>query len=247
MSNLTNNTTELQEILEILQDKVTGVTLPELTNEATSADLAIGKQLIDSQGNIVTGTNPYEQTATNEAVVEQSDVIDEIEEVVDSLPEAVTLQKKIITPANSIQIVTPDSSYDGLSEVVVNAIPSEYIVPSGMLNITENGTKDVTNYQSVTVNVASGGSTIESVICTVSNSGPAMGSTSMGGEIHFLDENGVYCITNQFGPVAIMKDSILFAKSSDGLSTSGGIEVIGGENNSAGKCFHVTGDFTIEI
>lgn len=56
MSNLTNNTTELQAVLEILQDKVTGVTLPELSNEGTAADLLEGKEFIDSFGNKIVGT-----------------------------------------------------------------------------------------------------------------------------------------------------------------------------------------------
>lgn len=55
MANLTNNTNELQEILTLLEGKATGVILPELANEGTAADLLSGKQLIDSEGNIVTG------------------------------------------------------------------------------------------------------------------------------------------------------------------------------------------------
>ena len=88
MSILTNNTTELQEVLELLADKMTGATLPELTNEATAADLAIGKQLINSQGQIIVGTNPYAQEETEAVVEEQADLIGEIEEAVESLPDA---------------------------------------------------------------------------------------------------------------------------------------------------------------
>ena len=46
------------------------------------------------------------------------------------------LQDKIITPSTSSQIVTPDSNYDGLSKVIVNAMPT------GVLNnptINSNG------------------------------------------------------------------------------------------------------------
>lgn len=64
------------------------------------------------------------------------------------------LQEKTVTPTKSVQNITPDTNYDGLSKVTVNAIPAEYITPAGTLRITTNGTKDVTQYANVNVNVS---------------------------------------------------------------------------------------------
>ncbi len=65
------------------------------------------------------------------------------------------LQTKSATPTKSQQIISSDSSYDGLSSVTVNAIPDDYIIPSGSQNITANGTYDITGKASVVVDVPS--------------------------------------------------------------------------------------------
>ena len=63
------------------------------------------------------------------------------------------LQEKSVTPTKSPQTVEPDEDYDGLLKVNVDAIPDEYITPTGTKEITENGTHDVTQFESVSVNV----------------------------------------------------------------------------------------------
>lgn len=62
-----------------------------------------------------------------------------------------SLQSKTATPTTSQQVITADSGYDGLSSVTVNAIPSQYIVPSGTKTITGAGTTDVTEYASASI------------------------------------------------------------------------------------------------
>lgn len=64
-------------------------------------------------------------------------------------------QSKTATPTEQQQTIQPDSGYDGLSSVTVDAIPSEYIIPSGSETKTENGTYDVTALAQLVVNVAS--------------------------------------------------------------------------------------------
>ena len=63
------------------------------------------------------------------------------------------LQEKTVVPLTNEVVVTADDSFDGLSKVTVGAIPSEYIIPSGELDITKNGTYDVTDKASAKVNV----------------------------------------------------------------------------------------------
>ena len=65
------------------------------------------------------------------------------------------LQAKTVTPSKAQQVVNADPDYSALSQVTVRAIPDEYIIPSGTLDITGNGTYDVTDKASVVVGVSS--------------------------------------------------------------------------------------------
>ena len=76
---------------------------------------------------------------------------------------AVTLQSKSITKTPTKQqqqeTVYPSPGFDGLSSVgvTVEAIPSEYVIPSGSVPITQNGTFDVSGKAQVVVSVPTGG------------------------------------------------------------------------------------------
>ena len=68
--------------------------------------------------------------------------------------------KATITPGTSKQYLKISAGYTATGMITVNAIPSNYTIPSGTKNITENGTYEVKSYASVSVDVASGGSVI---------------------------------------------------------------------------------------
>lgn len=120
-----NNTVSLQAILDTvnsLPELNNGIELPDLTNEGSDSDLMTGKQLIDGDGNVVTGTFSIDDELTA-----QDDLIAQIQTALEGKASASepVLQSKTVTPSTSTQIVTPDSGYDGLSNVIVDAIPTQ--------------------------------------------------------------------------------------------------------------------------
>ena len=63
---------------------------------------------------------------------------------------------KTITPSTASQIAVSGGYYTG-GNITVKAIPSQYVIPSGTLTISTNGTHDVKNYASAVINVEGGG------------------------------------------------------------------------------------------
>ena len=73
------------------------------------------------------------------------------------------LQEKESTPTKQTQVIQYDEEYNGLSQVTVNPIPDEYIIPAlDSKTITNNGEyfasdDNLNGYSSVKVNVPTGG------------------------------------------------------------------------------------------
>lgn len=64
------------------------------------------------------------------------------------------LQSVTVNPSEHWNVIMPEQSsnaIDGFSEIYVNPIPSEYVKPTGTLNIGAGGEYDVTNYKNVNV------------------------------------------------------------------------------------------------
>lgn len=57
-----------------------------------------------------------------------------------------------VTPSESVQTL-PTQGFGMAQNVTVQPIPSEYIVPSGTVNITENGIADVGQYENADIGV----------------------------------------------------------------------------------------------
>lgn len=110
---LGHTVTQLEEAIEKVQNNykdVTGVT-------ATESDVRIGTKLMTSSGELKDGTldtGEYYNSGYNDGYDKGLE---------DATP---TLQIKTVTPSITQQTVTPDTNYDGLSKVVVNAIPQDY-------------------------------------------------------------------------------------------------------------------------
>lgn len=125
------NNAELREAIEMaegLPNAGGGVELPELTNPAAAEQIVQGYDAINAEGAVVTGSNPYEKTATDAEVNTQTNLIEQIKTV---------LQDKAV---GGVELLFTSSGIMYVENLVVPETVTA--LSSGAYNI--NGIKSIT-------------------------------------------------------------------------------------------------------
>lgn len=137
-SPLKTNTETIQNLINqinALPDASSGVELPELTNEGSAADLLSGKELIDQEGNIVTGTI---ETKTSSNLTASGATV-----TVPAGYYASNATKSVTTATQA----TPSISVDSAGKITASATQTAGYVSAG----TKSGTKQLTTQAAKTI------------------------------------------------------------------------------------------------
>ena len=176
MAKLLDNTSSLQEVLDSINSLPVqeDPTFQEKTvTPSTSSQSVTPDNGYDGLSKVTVNAMPTATQATPSITINASGLITatatQTAGYVTAGSKSATKQlafqaAKTITPTTASQVAVSSGYYTGGS-VIVNAIPSSYIMPSGTLSITENGTFDVTNYACVDVE-AGGDTSIEDGMVT---------------------------------------------------------------------------------
>lgn len=168
MSTINKNTIELQAILDAVNalpeagGGSTEITLQEKTvNPTLSSQLVQPDSGYDGLSKVTVNAMPSAVQATPSISIDSDGLITAVsvqdEGYIPSGTKTATKQlttqaAKTVTPTKSSQTAVSSGVYT-TGTITVAPIPDEYIVPSGSLPIIENGTYDVTDKASVSVNV----------------------------------------------------------------------------------------------
>lgn len=95
-----------------------------------------------------------------------------------------------VTPTKGTQTIEPSEDKVGFSEVNVEPIPDDYIIPSGTLQITSNGTYDVSGKANAVVNVEQAKPTLNAP--SISLSGTTLTITNPASNGNFVTSYTLY-------------------------------------------------------
>ena len=100
------------------------------------------------------------------------------------------LKPLTVTPAKSAQNISAPDGKVGYSSVTVEKIPDDYIIPSGTLQITSNGTYDVSGKANAVVNVEQAKPTLNAP--SISLSGTTLTITNPASNGNFVTKYALY-------------------------------------------------------
>ena len=148
--------------------------------DATAKDVLAGKK-IETESGTVTGTMP--DNGTINKTLDTSTVSYTIPKGNHSGTGKVSItpETKTVTPTKSTQNITPTAG-KVLSKVTVNAIPDSYVQPTKTGVAKANGTYNVREYVTLSVNVESSGSSLPTSTLSA--------GSAIGGTLYYIDENG---------------------------------------------------------
>lgn len=182
--------------------------------DATAKDVLAGKK-IETESGTVTGTMP--DNGTINKTLDTSTVSYTIPKGNHSGTGKVSItpETKTATPTKSTQNITPTAG-KVLSKVTVNAIPDSYVQPTKTGSVTANGTYNVREYKSLSVNVASSGSSLPTSRLSA--------GSAIGGTLYYIDKNGQGQSSVGGGTVTALKGSYFvldWAGAADGYYLEG--------------------------
>lgn len=125
---LVQSTADLEDCVAAVQG-ITDNGAVSKTLDTTSQSYTVPKGIHNGNGKVQIVTGEKTVTANGTVTPSAGKVLSKVVVDVDTAP---TLQNKMVTPTKSKQTVSPDSGYDGLSSVQVNAIPANYGDISGV-------------------------------------------------------------------------------------------------------------------
>lgn len=130
--------------------------LPPHTQEKTVAPSIVQQEVTPdeyytglSKVTVTEVTNDIDSNITPDNIKKDVTVLG----VIGTLEELNAQDSVTVTPTKNVQTIVPETGYNALSEVKVEAIPEDYIIPTGTRNITANGTYNIKEYEEAIVNV----------------------------------------------------------------------------------------------